>query len=315
MVLNDKKNIESEGNELGTGDLIELLTNPHDDDSDNESDDEDARSIDQIDDEEQDDTDIDISDQKLKDMIGGVRWIVKFFKRSALRNEVLQKIVLRNLKKQLELLLDCKTRWDSLVVMLERFLELFPFVKEALTKLGHASKLDTIEIIVLNNLVAALKPIRVVVEILSSNQMNVKGSDIILEKLLNKLENQSSNIGRQLYDSVRYRIQERRNEIVASILLYLSSPNEYKKKKTESKLSYLPKTQIIEESKKLLSRLFPQGEVHDSTDDSTLSASSLNNNEFDDDTDFRKYCELALNNESLERRTVQQDISNLKKRF
>ena len=58
----------------------------------------------------------------LKALLKKVRETVKIFRKSSVRNNTLQKYVLIQEGKELELLLDCPTRWNSLEKMLARFL-------------------------------------------------------------------------------------------------------------------------------------------------------------------------------------------------
>ena len=69
---------------------------------------------------------------QLRALITKVRKIVKTFRRSPLKNEVLQKYVKQDNKKELQLVLDSKTRWSSMLSMLERFNILKSSLKKAL---------------------------------------------------------------------------------------------------------------------------------------------------------------------------------------
>lgn len=73
---------------------------------------------------------------EVKDIINHIRQVSKFFRYSPVRNSILQKHVVEKEGKELNLLLDCKTRWNSLVPMIERFLKLNGYIKKALTDLG-----------------------------------------------------------------------------------------------------------------------------------------------------------------------------------
>lgn len=64
------------------------------------------------------------------DLIKRVRKVVKIFKKSPVKNAILQTYVKQELGKELQVAMDCKTRWSSLADMLERFLKL----KSAITK-------------------------------------------------------------------------------------------------------------------------------------------------------------------------------------
>ena len=50
------------------------------------------------------------------------RKLVKFFRLSTVRNPILQKFVKEQEKKELRLILDIPTRWNSLVPMIQRLL-------------------------------------------------------------------------------------------------------------------------------------------------------------------------------------------------
>jgi hypothetical protein len=58
------------------------------------------------------------------------RRIIKIFKKSPLKNDLLQQHVILQEGRQLSQILDCVTRWNSLVKMLERFLLLKILLKK-----------------------------------------------------------------------------------------------------------------------------------------------------------------------------------------
>ncbi|KAJ6644674.1 hypothetical protein Bhyg_09643 [Pseudolycoriella hygida] len=80
--------------------------------------------------------------EKYKVVVGKVRTIVRFFKRSPVKNDLLQSYVKAECSKERKLLLDCKTRWSNLSDMLDRFYELRKPVKKALVDLDGGDKLD-----------------------------------------------------------------------------------------------------------------------------------------------------------------------------
>ncbi|KMQ87683.1 crossover junction endonuclease mus81-like protein [Lasius niger] len=72
-----------------------------------------------------------------RDLIAKVRKAVKIFKKSPTKNDIyLQKYVQKEHGKRLELILDCKTRWNSLLNMLERFYNLRLCISKALIDIG-----------------------------------------------------------------------------------------------------------------------------------------------------------------------------------
>ena len=58
----------------------------------------------------------------IEDVISKVRRIVRLFRRSPVKNSILHKYVDEEKGRELSLLLDCKTRWNSLIAMIERFI-------------------------------------------------------------------------------------------------------------------------------------------------------------------------------------------------
>jgi len=56
---------------------------------------------------------IPVFNPEIEDVIGKVRKVVKVLRKSAVKNEVLQKYVVVEHKKELSLVLDCTTRWSS----------------------------------------------------------------------------------------------------------------------------------------------------------------------------------------------------------
>lgn len=67
-----------------------------------------------------------------KTALNNVRKIVKLFKASLVKNSILQKYVKMEYKKELQLILDSRTRWNSIEPMLERFLKLKDCIIKAL---------------------------------------------------------------------------------------------------------------------------------------------------------------------------------------
>lgn len=142
------------------------------DDNDNGdiSDDDDNRDI-------SDDECVPVSVYELRPQIHSalqkVRKIIILFKNSPVKNSVLQEHVKKQLNKELKLLLDCRTRWNSTDTMLQRFLLLYPSSKAALLELnlGHYQIDDDIEL--LENLLQCLRPIKMAVIELSKRDCDL----------------------------------------------------------------------------------------------------------------------------------------------
>lgn len=129
------------GVHLGVTEVLYKLKNNSDDahevfvECGNEDDSHDNEDVDdEIDSDDDEKEDFLEMDMEYEPTIDKMRKIVKLFRYSAVKNEILQKIVKKeNNGRELMLKLDSKTRWGSLYDSCDRFLKLINPVKEALT--------------------------------------------------------------------------------------------------------------------------------------------------------------------------------------
>ena len=92
-----------------------------------------------------------------QDVVQKVRKVVKLFKRSPTKNDAqLQPYVKQELGKELSLILDCRTRWNSLVDMLSRFLQVRGPIQKALIDLGRATMINDSDFSVIQEMVSCL---------------------------------------------------------------------------------------------------------------------------------------------------------------
>ena len=98
-------------------------------------------SIKPVSDSEDDDIDEEIFDTEFNSdelnkftcdkLLEKIRKIFRKLKKSPLKNEYLQKYVIEKHGKSLEAVLDCKTRWNSTISMVERFLSINDCIEES----------------------------------------------------------------------------------------------------------------------------------------------------------------------------------------
>lgn len=113
-----------------------------------------------------------ISEEKLLNTnfsknLDNLRKCIKFFRYSTVKNNVLQQYVKNQHNHELELLLDCRTRWNSIEPMIERALLLKSSISDSLKELGASDLLSNVNFDSLENLMHVLKPIKLTVEALS----------------------------------------------------------------------------------------------------------------------------------------------------
>ena len=85
------------------------------------------------------DYDLKIS-EKVEAFINNTQTLVRIFRRGPAENDVLQKNCLAEFNEELNLIMDTRTRWNSLLKMLSRFLEIRTAVEKTLKDLDHSSK-------------------------------------------------------------------------------------------------------------------------------------------------------------------------------
>lgn len=183
----------------------------------------------------------DISDS-FAETLATIRKISKFFRKSAVRNCILQKHVILQEGKQLKLLLDCKTRWNSLIPMVNRFIQLFPCINAALVELGQP-QLDSIHVDVSSKIIQVLEPVEITVKELSKEKCHLLKAEGASIYLLNKLKSANTDLSLELYAALKSRIAERRNTALISLLLYLQRGS-YPKSTINDHFMYSSRTAI-----------------------------------------------------------------------
>lgn len=179
-----------------------------------------------------------------------VRKIVRLFRKSPVKNAILQKYITQERNKELNLILDCKTRWNSTENMLQRFLDIYEPCKAALSALNQTNiLLSSDELSLLGDLLHCLQPIKIAVLELSKRDCDLLKSEgkarinitflisiinsslrlslyfflhtAVLKFLLSALQKQASHIVEEFYQALKKRIAERRNKQIVSLIKYL----------------------------------------------------------------------------------------------
>jgi hypothetical protein len=200
-------------------------------------------------------------------VIKKVRSLVNLFRRSPAKSDVLQKYVLLEHGKELTLLRDSKTRWNSMMAMIERFLLLRKAVGKALVDLGKNMDLSEDEFELLSDLTSALKPIQLGVEALSRRDATLLTADGVFRFIFSQLCSQDqSKVSVQLAKAIKRRIAERRQTNLVSLLRYLQDPECLNEK--DEIFPMPPKRVLLNLAKSILLRLFPNStDERDEADD------------------------------------------------
>jgi hypothetical protein len=150
-----------------------------------------------------------------------VRQIVKLFKRSPTKNdEKLQVYVKQEFGKELSLVADCKTRWNSLFDMLSRFIQLRSSIQKAMIDLKEPVTLTARDFAVIQEIVSTLEPVKLVVKSLGRRETNLISAEAALNFCIVALQKQGSEVACTMAEALQSRIGERRATF-AGVLQYL----------------------------------------------------------------------------------------------
>lgn len=194
---------------------------------------------------------------RFNDILQKVRKVVKLFKRSPTKYDMyLQKYVKEDIGKELSLMLDCRTRWNSLLSMIERFYKLKVCVDKALIDIGSDIKFSDLEWSKIKDLIDSLQPFKLAVEALCRRDSTLLTAETTLKFVLEKLLTHDTVLSNELYEALCTRIKERRT-VVSGILIYLQNPKKYHENLNGSDDTFtMPKKKVIRlEMKKILERV------------------------------------------------------------
>lgn len=208
----------------------------------------------------------------IKPIIEKVRKAVRMFRKSPSKNEILQSYVKQEKGKELKLILDCRTRWNTLFEMCQRFCDLEIPVKKALIDL----KMQTFsehEFNLIKQIVNTLTPIKITLEALCRRDMTLCKADAALAFMVKEISAINCDLSKDLNRSLRKRIEERRT-VYATLSNFLKNPN--KKSDFDNQLDMI----LIKTELKLLILRFAKNhgtnssitslEINDSTSDEEL---------------------------------------------
>ena len=197
--------------------------------------------------------------QDFSSAINKIRKIAHFFRKSPVKNDFLQRECQEKLRKEKVMIIDIRTRWNSMLAMLKRFLELKEIIKSVLINLSVIRLYPTnCEIKQVEEIVESLEIIEVNSLALGRRDCNIIDALKIFEFLLSKLKTQSSETGMKFYEAVSKKIFERRIINVEGLLEYLDDPNTYLKALTQ-KNAILKRSTVNEIAltiKEIVHRLF-----------------------------------------------------------
>ena len=193
---------------------------------------------------------------EINTIVAKVRRVVKLCRKSPVRNDDnLQPQIIVSCGKEKALFLDCKTRWNSLLKMLQRLYELRKKIKVAMVQLDGEFDFSYIELDKIKELCDALAPIELAVGYLCKNNADLFLAEKVIEFTL-KLRDQGTKLSKALKKNFEAHVEQRRHTDLIHLLNYLKFPdflNEYE----DQFGNKIRRCKIVDLATSLLKRLYP----------------------------------------------------------
>ena len=187
-------------------------------------------------------------------LVENARGIVSLFRKSPVKNEeFLQEFVMQSQGKELTLILDCKTRWNTLAAMLERFLMLYDDICMAVLKMKKPWPFNEADKLSLIQLKDALKSMELAIKKLGNRGTNLLSAEVIYKFVEDQLTSQGTDISLKLREAFKRRVMERRNATLVHLMLFLKNPAFWTKEKDRFGVEIV-QDDIIELAKSLIHR-------------------------------------------------------------
>lgn len=203
-------------------------------------------------------------------IINNLRDVIRMFKKSATKHSILQQNIIKKMGKKVKLKLDIKTRWNSLTVMIRRFLILSECVNKSLVELNFEPISENV-IVALENLVDVLAPVETAVIELSKKDANLITAEGVYKFLFAKLQPMQTNIAKKLMIAIKNRMDERRDPILMTLLIYLQSGNV---PSSNDHFKYSSKSAVISFAVKIMEQIYPQMFIEEEHIHDSISSSS-----------------------------------------
>ena len=118
------------------------------------------------------------------------------------------------------LILDTKTRWNSLIFMLELFLELKDCIKRAVIDLNLTINITDDEFTAICSIISILLPVKLAVEAICRSDANLITADTTINFMIQSLRKYDNILSNRFQTALLFEIEQRRTEL-SDIILYL----------------------------------------------------------------------------------------------
>lgn len=161
-----------------------------------------------------------------KEIIVKVWGLIKSIRKSPLKADSLRKYVLEEHSKDVQLQLDCCTRWSSMCDMIGTFLKIKDSVLKAMIDWKTEIFFSEGEIQILSDIYCSLNVVKLAVLSLCRRDATLLTADTALKFMLKKLDEQNSYLSTELAKNLRARIKQRRL-LLAGVIHYLHDSEDF----------------------------------------------------------------------------------------
>ncbi|GFW98920.1 BED-type domain-containing protein [Trichonephila clavipes] len=162
----------------------------------------------------------------INETIKKIKNVVKLSRKSPIKN-ILQKYVKEEFGCERLVCLDTKTRWSSLLAMLEIFLEINSAISKALIDIKDEQMMVNVEFETVITIVKGLKPVKIGLEKLCSRNATLLTAEGVFSFVIGELNEQNSEFAKNMKYSLIQRINERRNVNLIGLMQYLNFGRKY----------------------------------------------------------------------------------------
>ena len=194
-----------------------------------------------------------------REIVEKVVKIVKFFRKSTVKNELLQDLIEADFKKEYALVKNCPTRWNGLLRLLRRFVKVKDPIHHALVDLKKTDMFPVEnDIIIIEDMVNTLDSVEAVSLCLQDRSVTIAEADESFDFAFKSLNHkaETSYFALQIRDSLLKRVLYRRNKSLTTLMSFLE--NRKFLKENDQVLPKATKEEMTNFAVNLYTRLFPQ---------------------------------------------------------
>lgn len=157
------------------------------------------------------------------EVVQRLRDVCREFKKKPVMMDELRKVTGKEEfnNKSLKVILDCRTRWYSTLLMIERALRILPAMNNVLSR--HSVPISAQDAIALEEIAAVLSPFKHAILLLCKKEASLRVADKIFLLILQDLEKMGSELADMLLGRLKRELQKRRT-ILSTLLAVLDDP-------------------------------------------------------------------------------------------